>query len=547
MENFTSVYTTLLQDVGTFAQLGSERKLRGYQECVAKSIVEAVIWHPGTSFVVIFPRQSGKNELQAQIECYLLTLFSQFDAEIVKVSPTWKPQSLNAMRRLERVLKRNLISRYLWKKEQGYIYKVGSARIFFLSGSPTANIVGATASTLLECDEAQDVLLSKWDKDINPMAASTNATRVFWGTAWTSRTLLAREKRAALEAEAADGRQRVFQITADDVSREVPAYGEFVAGEIAKLGRNHPFIRTQFFCEEIDSEGGMFPPARVAMMGGVHPRQVAPSPRKDPRGVYAILIDVAGEDETALENDEDGDNIALANAGRDATVLTVVEVDISTVSDELIKAPTYRVLDRAAWIGTKHTARYGRIKAYIEMWGPRWVVIDATGVGAGMASFLASAYGEKVIPFVFTSKSKSDLGWGFLATIETGRFKDWEREEIRQQGNDREEHTLQATRKSIQPQEQETFYNQLAYCQMEIIPGPERKMKWGVPDGTRDARNGELVHDDFVLSAALVAVLDQQEWSISTAPLVVKRADPLLEMDQEESHHKAHRERKEAF
>ncbi len=37
------------------------------------------------------PRQSGKNELQAQLETYLLLLYSELEGEIVKVSPTWKP------------------------------------------------------------------------------------------------------------------------------------------------------------------------------------------------------------------------------------------------------------------------------------------------------------------------------------------------------------------------------------------------------------------------------------------------------------------------
>ncbi len=50
---------------------------------------------------MIFPRQSGKNEVQAQLESYLLTYLREIDAEIVKVSPTWRPQSINAMRRLE--------------------------------------------------------------------------------------------------------------------------------------------------------------------------------------------------------------------------------------------------------------------------------------------------------------------------------------------------------------------------------------------------------------------------------------------------------------
>jgi hypothetical protein len=80
--------------------------------------------------------------------------------------------------------------------------------------------------------------------------------RVFWGTAWTSQTLLARGC-AAREAEAADGIRRVFVLTADDVRKEVPAYGKFVDEQVKKLGRNHPLVRTQFFSEEIDAEGNV--------------------------------------------------------------------------------------------------------------------------------------------------------------------------------------------------------------------------------------------------------------------------------------------------
>jgi len=210
----------VLKDVCLFVEHSSGLKLREYQVNVARVVAESVIFRQGKSFVVMFPRQSGKNELQAQIETYLLTLLSQIDCEIVKISPTWKPQSLNAMRRLQRVLENNILVQSMWKKESGYIYKIGKARIFFFSGSPEANIVGATAGHLLEVDEAQDVLVSKFDKDIAPMAASTNATRVFWGTAWTSDTLLARELRAAKDAEKRDGSRRVFVLTAEDVAKK---------------------------------------------------------------------------------------------------------------------------------------------------------------------------------------------------------------------------------------------------------------------------------------------------------------------------------------
>lgn len=495
----------VLKDPQVCAAVASGLELRSYQVGPARAIVRSVIEQRGDSIVVMFPRQSGKNELQAQIETFLLLLLSVRDAELVKVSPTWKPQSLNAMRRLERVLDRNLLTRRIWNKESGYIYRVRKARIFFLSGAPEANIVGATANYLLEVDEAQDVQASKFDKDVLPMAASTNATRVFWGTAWTSQTLLAREKRAAEAAERRDGVRRVFHITADDVGAEVPSYKKFVADQIAKLGRGHPLVKTQFFSEEIDAETGMFPAGRLALMAGAH------APRSTPEAgrMYALLLDVAGEDEAATE-----DLAAISGSRRDSTALTIVEVDLSTVQDEAIKAPTYRVLQRREWVGKKHTALYGEIVALAKLWHAEFVVVDATGIGAGLASFLDRALPGRVLPFVFTSASKSDLGWQFLATIETGRYLEYK-----------------ARAGSPEDALQARFYDQCAHCESSILDGPGHRMRWGVPDGRRSIETGELVHDDLVLSAALVAVLDDQEWSVKFDTLVIPARDPLEELD----------------
>ena len=324
----------MLADPVKFIEQLSRLTLRSYQVEVARTIVDSVILKRGLSLVVLFPRQSGKNELQAQVETFLLAYCQHDEAEIVKVSPTWRPQSINAMRRLERVLKRNPLTFKEWRKEAGYIYRIGTARIFFLSGAPDSNIVGATASLLLEVDEAQDLEAEKYDKDIAPMAASTNATRVFWGTAWTSQTLLARELRSAREAEREDGQRRVFVVDAERVAAEVPAYGKFVAAQVARLGRTHPMVRTQFFSEEIDSEGGMFPAARRQRMQGDHPALDKPTPGR----IYALLLDVAGEDEAA-EQGGDPANWALHSPGRDATALTVVEVDLSSLADPQLRAP----------------------------------------------------------------------------------------------------------------------------------------------------------------------------------------------------------------
>jgi hypothetical protein len=139
------------------------------------------------------------------------------------------------------------------------------------------------------------------------------------------------------------------------------------------------------------------------------------------------------------------------------------------------------------------------------------MVIDATGVGAGLASFLDKAFPGRVLPFVFNSATKSKLGWDFLAVVETGRFKDYvEMDEPRA-----------------------TFNLQLSNCQMEIAPGPDHRMRWGVSDGTRDSSTGEIIHDDWIISAALCAVLDGLAWSAGGPPVVVRAVDPLLQMDEE--------------
>jgi len=534
---FLEILIHLLRSPLIFADSASGLKLRRYQEQVAQAVVESIMHQRGLTFVVMFPRQSGKNELQAQIEAYILLLLSETSAEIVKVSPTWKPQSLNAMRRLERVLTRNLITRSMWTKESGYIYRVGLARIFFFSGSPEANIVGATASTLLEVDEAQDVQISKYDKDIAPMAASTNATRIFWGTAWSSRTLLARELAASRQAEKRDGRRRTFVINADDVAAEVPAYGRYVAEQVARLGRNHPMVKTQYFSETIDGETGMFPAARLALIQGDH--AMSPSPivgtakravgkgARGEGGIYAFLIDVAGQDEDAQSSypylqpsfiNQQSEIInpqasfinqqsEIRNPRRDSTVVTVVAVDLATLADPLIKRPTYRVVFRRSWTGASHTEQYASLKALADLWRPRHVVVDATGIGASLASFLDRALPGKVIPFTFTSSSKSRLGWAFLACIETGRFKEY-----------------------CPPEP--TFMQQLSFCTLEVQPGPGHLIKWCVPDGTRDPATGDLVHDDLVMSAALVAVLDEQSWTPPGQTLIVHAVDPMVSMDE---------------
>lgn len=494
-----------LADPVTFTYVNSGIRLRTYQEGVARAVIDSIVRKLGLSFVVMFPRQSGKNELQAQLEAYLLTVFCLSGAEMIKISPTWRPQSLNAMYRLETILNRGTITGALWQKENSYIYRMQSARISFLSGETTAHIVGATASTLLEVDEAQDVWIAKYDKEIAPMAASTNATRVFWGTAWTDQTLLARELRLARSLEEQDGVQRVFLITADEVAREVPPYGDFVREQVARLGRSHPMVRSQFYSEEVDSEVGMFPAARREQMQGQHAWLPGPQTGQ----MYAFLLDVGGE--------AAGSEAGLAESSpayeHDSTALTIVQVDLTCLSDPLLQAPIYRVVHRRVWTGTSQPDLYAEIKCLMETWKPRRVIVDSTGIGAGLAAFLQKLSPSRVKPFLFTASSKSNLGWSFLSVCDTGRFLDYS---LRSQDD-----------------EQQIFWRQVSACQMETDPGPSCRIHWGVPDSARDHASCSLIHDDLLLSASLCALLDEEKWHLpDEKPVWIRASDPLTRMEK---------------
>jgi len=509
-----------LRQMENFTRVLGGISLRAYQRSAVSAIVNSVMQDQGLSVVVMFPRQSGKNLMQAQLEVYLMALLAESGAEMVKFSPTYQTQSLNAMRRLEAALEANILTRGKWRKSAGNHYRLRKAHLTFLSAAPGSNIVGATASTLLSLDEAQDIEIAKYDKQIAPMAASTNATRVFWGTAWSGQTLLARELRAARAAEERDGIRRVFQISAEEVRAEVPAYGAFVDEQIARMGRSHPLVRSQFFSEEIDFGGGLFTPARLSLMRGAHKALEEPTPGKR----YALLIDLAGEDEAIRLGSAETE---LKNPDRDLTAVTVVELDFSLLDETLVGKPVYKVVNRQVWQGEKHSTLYARLLRLAEHWQAEKIVVDASGVGAGVGSFLRDKLAERVIALQFNRQLKSRLGWGFLAVVDTGRFQDFSPQSDPEQ---RRVNPLLERMAAEQDRLQALFYRQLAGLQAEVSPGPERLLRWSVPEGARDPQGG-LLHDDLALSAAMCAALDEQRWYMPSQSLLIPASDPILDMD----------------
>jgi len=61
--------------------------------------------------------------------------------------------------------------------------------------------------------------------------------------------------------------------------------------------------------------------------------------------------------------------------------------------------------------------------AILRKWNCHRIVVDATGIGQPVASFLRKELGSKVKPFTLTQKSKSYMGFELLSFINSGRLK----------------------------------------------------------------------------------------------------------------------------
>jgi len=147
---------------------------------------------------------------------------------------------------------------------------------------------------------------------------------------------------------------------------------------------------------------------------------------------------------------------------------------------------------------------FGQLKALAENWRPGHIVVDATGVGEGLWALLDRQFSGRVTPVKYSTVVKSDIGYRFIAIIESGRFRD-----------------------AAPDPRVEAQYRA---CQAEILPGPAKTLRWGVPDRGRDS-SGELIHDDHLMADSLVAILDRMEWYLSSPTIIIQR-DFQAEIDQ---------------
>ena len=452
-------------------------QLRPYQMEVARAAMDSIQKGAGLTFSVEIARQGGKNELSAHLEVLLLTLYIARGGNLIKCSPTFKPQTVISMERLKQRLD-DFGFNSIYRLCMGYIVQLGNAKAVFLSAEGSSSVVGHTADLLLEIDEAQDVSKEKYTREFRPMGSAANVSTIIYGTAWDDSTLLEEIKQTNLELERKDGIKRHFRYGWQEVGRYNPDYLRFVQAERQRLGEDHPLFRTQYALLPITHGGGFLSRQQIALVLGEHHRQSHPDAKK----TYIAGIDLAGEyEQEMLLPGAFATRQSLTDTrfpccagndhvrGHDSTVITIAEMDATNPSQ-----PVLKIVEQYLWTGTPHSQLYAQMTYILRnVWNCRRIVVDSTGIGQPIASFLRKELGSRVIPLVITTKSKSDMGFELLSFVNSSRLKIY-----KQDGSHEYKETLfelERARARYRPNQTINFYV--------------------------DPQEG---HDDFLMSMALV-------------------------------------------
>ena len=284
----------------------------------------------------MMPRQSGKNEIAAALVAFLLRAHAREGGTVVVCAPTLDPQARISAERIRAALAATdaLVPAAGQSRSRGDTIAAGRARAVLLSANPQANVAGHTASIALVADEAQDIDEARFNRQFRPMAASTGAPTILFGTAWNGRTLLERAVEANRARDAANphGPRQHHQATWREVAATLPAYGAYVEAERERLGAAHPLFLSQYELVPGEVAGRLLPRDLLAALEGGH------HPLSDPEAGerYVAGLDFGGEGVDA-----------------DATVLTIAHVDASAGDG----ATACRVVAQREWRGEPYAAR----------------------------------------------------------------------------------------------------------------------------------------------------------------------------------------------
>ena len=430
--------TELVNRIFNFCELYSGRTMFPYQEQFSKRVIRSVLLNDGAEITALFARQSGKSETVAvtvggmMIILPVLANMPMFaddprlnmfkDGLWVGIFAPSQRQAQITYGRLKSRLQCKTAIAVLEDPEFRLQFSTSNGQTVALTNGSFATAISASDGSNIEgesfkliiCEECQDISNFKIRKSIHPMGAAYNASIIKIGTATTYKgdfyDAIQRNKREQ-ESHASHIKNH-FEYDYEVAAKYNPKYAKYVEGEKKRLGENSDEFRMSYKLEWI-IERGMF---------------------------VDIVKFEEGNGETSLErvmSDRQATHVAGIDIGgkNDSTVITMCEVDWNMpvimetrTDDETGEEVTYMAYNTYIkdWLCISnepdYEEQYPLIVDYLSMFWVVRVVCDATRE-ASISHRLRANLRCEVIPYIFTTKSKSDLYKHLEKEIAAGRAR----------------------------------------------------------------------------------------------------------------------------
>lgn len=477
----------LVNLVFNFIEVYSGRTLYPYQEQFSKRVIRSVLTNDGVEITALFARQSGKSETISDTSGGMMILLPQLAnmpmfANDKRLQPfrdglwigIFAPSQRQAQITYNRIRSRLLspsAEAVLNDPDFNLQFTTSNGQTCSLSNGSFVTAISASDGSSIEgesfkliiCEECQDISNYKITKSIHPMGAAYNATKVKIGTATTFKgNFYDAIQRNKLEYDNGETRVRNhFEYDCDVAAKYNPWYAKYIEGEKRSLGEKSDEYQMSYKLKWI-LERGMFIDIEQFEQNNLEP-----------------LLDVSLYDKSRTHVA----GIDLGGKGDD-TVITIVEVDwtqplqfderVDPETGETMVYKTYNTYIKS-WLKISnmpdYEEQYYMIMDFLSHFKLAKVVCDATRE-ASISHRLRANLNCEVIPYIFTTKSKSEMYKNLETEISSGRAR------------------VPASEEVLKSEEYHKFIEQLGELQ-------------------RDYRGSQLVvshpdeknaHDDFCLS-----------------------------------------------
>lgn len=430
--------TALVNSIFTFCELYSGKTMFPYQEQFSKRVIRSVLENDGEEITSLFSRQSGKSETISLTSGGLMIILPQLanmpmfaddprlkmfkDGMWIGIFAPSQRQAQTTYNRIKARIQSKPAQMILADPEFNLYFTTSNGQTVSLSNGSFVTAISASDGSNIEgesfkliiCEECQDISNFKIRKSIHPMGAAYNATIVKIGTATTHKgdfyDAIQRNKRN--DAEKKSHIRNHFEYDYKVASKYNPNYAKYVEKEKARLGEKSDEFRMSY-CLEWIIERGMFIDISIF----------------EPQ-CGEFTLDRVSYDKVATHVA----GIDLGGKG-DSTIITMVEVNWaipaileSRVNDETGEEEVYEAYN--TYIKDWHMIenepdyeqQYPEVCDYLDHWKVARIVCDATRE-ASFAHRLKANRREEVIPYIFTTKSKSELYKHLDKEIAAGRAR----------------------------------------------------------------------------------------------------------------------------